>query len=166
MIDTLNELDNVLFEVTNEGGNKGWDRFVVDTVHDYEKAKPKRHPVGLTGHGSESNDEMLASPADWFSPGSSDWPDLKADPARRRQEGQPAGHGPVFGVGGDRSGSGRHSSGPQCTVHGPVRRPRGCAVLAGQKVGVRDAEAARWAMGLARSYAKELTSPLAGPPAN
>ena len=70
VVDTLNDLDNVLYEVTNEGGYKDWDHFVVNTVHAYEKTKPKQHPVGLTGHGSENNDEMLASPADWFSPGS------------------------------------------------------------------------------------------------
>ena len=56
VIDTLNDLDNVLYEVTNEGGDKDWDRFVVETVHAYEKTKPKQHPVGLTGHGSETND--------------------------------------------------------------------------------------------------------------
>ena len=126
VVDTLGDLDNVLYEVTNEGGNKDWDRFVVDTVHAYEKTRPKQHPVGLTGHGSENNDEMLASPADWFSPGSDPWPDLKSDPrAVRRQEGQPARHRPrlrrrrrpevgLEGV----------PAGPQRAVHGPVRRPR------------------------------------------
>jgi hypothetical protein len=102
VIDTLNDLDNVLYEVTNEEGDKDWDHFVVETVHAYEKTKPKQHPVGLTGHGSETNDEMIASPADWFSPGSSQWPDLKADP--RAVDGKKVSlldtdH--VFGVGGD-----------------------------------------------------------------
>ncbi len=80
VIDTVNDLDNVLYEVTNEGGYKDWDWWVVRTVHDYEKQKPKQHPIGLTAHGSESNDEMLASAADWFSPGSKDWADLRTDP--------------------------------------------------------------------------------------
>ena len=66
------------------------------------EGKPKQHPVGLTGHGSENNDEMLASPADWFSPGSNQWPDLKTDP--RAVDGKKVSlldtdH--VFGVGGD-----------------------------------------------------------------
>ncbi|MFN4179498.1 MAG: DUF6298 domain-containing protein [Armatimonadota bacterium] len=80
VIDTLNDLDNVLFEVINEGGTKEWDWFIARFVKDYEATKPKQHPIGLTGHGRESNDEMLASPADWFSPGSREWPDLRTDP--------------------------------------------------------------------------------------
>ena len=46
VIDTLNDLDNVLYEVTNEGGNKDWDRFVVDTVHAYEKTEAQAAPGG------------------------------------------------------------------------------------------------------------------------
>ncbi|MGQ9463191.1 MAG: hypothetical protein ACUVTP_09220 [Candidatus Fervidibacter sp.] len=80
VIDTLNHLDNVLYEVANEGGTREWDWFVVQFVKDYEKTKPKQPPVGLTGHGGETNEEMLASPADWFSPASKDWSDLKSDP--------------------------------------------------------------------------------------
>ena len=34
--------------------------------------KPKQHPIGITGHGAERLDSMLASPADWTSPGSQD----------------------------------------------------------------------------------------------
>ena len=82
VVDTVNDLDNVLYEVTNEGGNKDWDWWVVRTVQEYEQSKPKQHPVGLTGHGSESNEEMLASPSAWFSPGSNGWDDLKTDRAR------------------------------------------------------------------------------------
>ncbi len=80
VIDTLNDLDNVLFEIVNEGGSREWDWFLVNFIHEYEKSKPKQHPVGLTGHGRESNEEMLASPADWFSPGAREWPDLRTDP--------------------------------------------------------------------------------------
>jgi len=72
VVDTVNDLDNVLFEVINEGGNKEWDWWVVKTIHDYERTKPKQHPVGLTGHGGEKTDSMLASGADWISPGGQD----------------------------------------------------------------------------------------------
>ncbi|OQC65723.1 MAG: hypothetical protein BWX48_02236 [Verrucomicrobia bacterium ADurb.Bin006] len=72
VIDTVNDLDNVLYEVINEGGQKAWDWWVVNQVHDYEKTKPKQHPVGITGHGAERLDSMLASPADWVSPGRTD----------------------------------------------------------------------------------------------
>ena len=72
VVDTVNDLDNVLYEVINEGGEKEWDWWVVNLVHDYEKAKPKQHPVGITGHGAENLASMLASPADWISPGRAD----------------------------------------------------------------------------------------------
>src|SRR5208283_650029 len=36
VIDTVNDLDNILYEVMNEGGNKNWDWWVVDFVHNYE----------------------------------------------------------------------------------------------------------------------------------
>jgi len=72
VVDTVNDLDNVLYEVINEGGQKEWDWWVVDLVHDYERGKPKQHPVGITGHGAENLAGMIASPADWVSPGSND----------------------------------------------------------------------------------------------
>jgi hypothetical protein len=71
-VDTVNDLDNVLFEVINEGGEKAWDWWVVKTIQDYEKTKRKQHVVGLTGHGAERVDSMLASPAGWISPGRHD----------------------------------------------------------------------------------------------
>jgi hypothetical protein len=72
VIDTVNDLDNVLYEVINEGGEKEWDWWVVKTIHDYEKSKPKQHAVGITGHGAEKVASMLASPAEWISPGRND----------------------------------------------------------------------------------------------
>ncbi len=72
VVDAVNDLDNVLYEVINEGGEKEWDWWVVETVHEYEKTRPKQHPIGITGHGAERLDSMLASPADWISPGGRD----------------------------------------------------------------------------------------------
>lgn len=72
VVDTVNDLDNVLYEVINEGGDKEWDWWVAKTVRDYERTKPKQHPVGLTGHGAENLTDLLASPADWISPGKRD----------------------------------------------------------------------------------------------
>jgi hypothetical protein len=79
VVDTVNDLDNVLYEVINEGGGREWEWWVADTVHSYEKEKGKSHPVGITGHGAESLEDMLASPADWISPGSRDR-NYKMDP--------------------------------------------------------------------------------------
>lgn len=72
VVDTVNGLDNVLYEVINEGGDKAWDWWVARTVRDYERIRPKQHPVGITGHGAEKLADLLASPADWISPGKRD----------------------------------------------------------------------------------------------
>jgi hypothetical protein len=72
VVDTVADLDNVLYEVINEGGEKEWNRWVAKTIQAYEKTKPKQHPVGITGHGSEWLEMMLTSTADWISPGKRD----------------------------------------------------------------------------------------------
>jgi hypothetical protein len=68
IVDTVDDLDNVLYEVVNEGGGKDWDWWVVDTMHKLETEKGKRHPVGITGAGVERMEEIMASPAEWISP--------------------------------------------------------------------------------------------------
>jgi hypothetical protein len=72
VVDTLNDLDNVLYEVINEGGEQEWNWWVIQTIHEHERTKRKQHPVGNTGHGAERIKSMLASPADWVSPGRAD----------------------------------------------------------------------------------------------
>jgi len=69
VVDTVNDLDNVFYEVLNEGGEKEWNWWVIRTVQEYRQTKPKQHPIGNTGHGAERLASMLASPADWISPG-------------------------------------------------------------------------------------------------
>ncbi len=69
VVDTVNDLDNVLYEVINEGGEQEWNWWVIRTVQEYQQTKPKQHPIGNTGHGAERLASMLASPADWISPG-------------------------------------------------------------------------------------------------
>jgi hypothetical protein len=80
IIDTVNDLDNVLYEVMNEGGNKDWDWWVVDFVHTHEASKGKKHPVGLTGWNAETVEQMLTSSAEWISVGSDAGPEFKTDP--------------------------------------------------------------------------------------
>ena len=72
VVDTVNDFDNVLYEVINEGGEPKWDWWVVETIRDRERTMAKQHPVGITGHGAERLAGMLASPADWISPGRRD----------------------------------------------------------------------------------------------
>jgi hypothetical protein len=101
VVDTVNDLDNVLYEVINEGGEKDWNRWVLKTVHDHERTKPKQHPIGLTGHGADDLASMVGSKADWVSPGGRDG--YKDDPpAWRTEAGKPSlldtDH--IWGVGG------------------------------------------------------------------
>lgn len=70
VIDTVNDLDNVLYEIDNEGAadSKEWQYRMIKFIKDYQAGKPKQHPVGLTAIIPGNNDVLLASPADWISP--------------------------------------------------------------------------------------------------
>ena len=51
VVDTVNDLDNVLYEAANEAGSPysdSWQVRVVNYVKQYESSKPKQHPVGMT----------------------------------------------------------------------------------------------------------------------
>lgn len=74
VIDTVNDLDNVLYEISNEdsGGpdDTAWQIHVIRFIKSYEAGKAKQHPVGMTQQWPEGNEAvLLASPADWISPG-------------------------------------------------------------------------------------------------
>lgn len=73
VVDNLNDLDNVLYEITNETAvfSKDWQYHIVKYIKEYEANKPKQHPVGMTAFDSGregSMDALFASPADWISP--------------------------------------------------------------------------------------------------
>lgn len=71
VIDTVNDLDNVLYEISNENypPSTRWQYHMIRLVQDYEKNKPKQHPVGMTfQYQGGSNATLFASPADWISP--------------------------------------------------------------------------------------------------
>ena len=74
VIDTVNDLDNVLYEIANEAGaySTPWQYHLIDFIHEYEKGKPKQHPVGMTfqwAKKSAGTNKLLSdSPADWVSP--------------------------------------------------------------------------------------------------
>jgi hypothetical protein len=50
VIDTVNDLDNVLYEISNEDhvGSLDWQYAMADFIHTYESTKPEQHPVGIT----------------------------------------------------------------------------------------------------------------------
>jgi len=74
IIDTVNDLDCVLYEICNEVPNRieaiQWQDHLCAFVKEYESLKPKQHPVGITGEGGDQNmDELYATCADWISTG-------------------------------------------------------------------------------------------------
>jgi len=77
VMDTVQDLDNLLYEVCNEAGGYSteWQYHVINYVKEYEGEKPKQHPVGMTFQSQGgTNEDLYRSPADWISPhpGSSD----------------------------------------------------------------------------------------------
>lgn len=71
VVDTVNDLPNVLYEISNENHppSTEWQYHMIRLVHEYERAKPQQHPVGMTfQYGGGSNQTLFASPADWISP--------------------------------------------------------------------------------------------------
>lgn len=75
VIDGVNDLDNVLYEIANESGDYSteWQYYMIDYIHNYEKEKSKQHAVGMTfqyagGNQRGRNETLFNSPADWISP--------------------------------------------------------------------------------------------------
>jgi hypothetical protein len=75
VIDTVNDLDNVLYEIANESGGYStqWQYHIINYIKEYEATKPAQHPVGMTFQYSGGQDEALfLSNADWISPSGAD----------------------------------------------------------------------------------------------
>jgi hypothetical protein len=83
VIDAVNDLDNVLYEVANESdfSASDWQYRMIRFIKSYEASKPKQHPVGMTsiGYGVDDLDRLIKSPADWISP-NPDHFDYKTNP--------------------------------------------------------------------------------------
>ena len=71
VIDTVNDLDNVLYEISNESqaNSVKWEYHMIRLIKSYEATKPKQHPVGMSVIWPEGNNQdLLVSPADWIAP--------------------------------------------------------------------------------------------------
>jgi hypothetical protein len=71
VIETVNEFDNVLYEISNENHppSTEWEYYMINFIKDTEKELPKQHPVGMTfQYRGGSNQTLFDSPADWISP--------------------------------------------------------------------------------------------------
>ncbi|MCB0688392.1 MAG: DUF4038 domain-containing protein, partial [Saprospiraceae bacterium] len=70
VIESVNDLDNVLYEIINEGGTIEWCYHMIRYIREVEAKKPKQHMIGL---GTRITPTMLNkilwdSPADYISP--------------------------------------------------------------------------------------------------
>jgi hypothetical protein len=77
VIDTVNDLDNVLYEIANESHESSfaWQTRMVNLIRSYEAGKPKQHPVLMTSpysyaypNPSQLNTSLLQSNADGVAP--------------------------------------------------------------------------------------------------
>jgi hypothetical protein len=104
---TLNDLDNVLWEISNESSDRSldWQYHMINFIKRCEAGQPKQHPVGVTFCWPGcANTDLFDSPADWISPNSTSQDNYRENP--------PAGKGRkviisdtdhLWGVGGDRA---------------------------------------------------------------
>ncbi|MCC7261369.1 MAG: hypothetical protein IT369_02490 [Candidatus Latescibacteria bacterium] len=83
VVETLNDLDNVLYEIANESdfATTQWQYHLIRQLKAYEAGMAQQHPVGMTsiGYGVDDLGRLLDSPADWISP-NPDGFDYKNDP--------------------------------------------------------------------------------------
>lgn len=87
VIDTLNDLPNVLWIVSEEAPTKStwWNSHLISLVRGYEKGKRYQHPIGYGTLGEKPMDSILYnSDADWVAP----W--AKICPPNPRGTGKPA----------------------------------------------------------------------------
>lgn len=78
VIETVGDLDNVLWEISNEAGiySTDWQYHFIRFIKAEESKRPKQHPVGMTFQYNPStklrgtNQILFDSPADWISPNS------------------------------------------------------------------------------------------------
>jgi hypothetical protein len=73
VIDAVNDLDNVMYEISNESeqSSDAWQYHMINLVRSYEASKPKQHAVGMTVPyptvPQGTNSDVVNSTADWVS---------------------------------------------------------------------------------------------------
>jgi hypothetical protein len=66
MIDVLNNADNIMWEICNEGNgsSQDWQYAIIDTIRNYESRKPKQHLINMSvEYPGGSDGELFASAA-------------------------------------------------------------------------------------------------------
>jgi hypothetical protein len=107
VVDAVNDLDNVLYEIVNEATplSVSFQYEMINYLKSYESTKSKKHPMGMTNpYWHPNNTDLFNSPADWISPGYLPTEDYRSNP--------PASDGHkvilldtdhIWGMGGDRA---------------------------------------------------------------
>jgi len=75
VLETVSDLDNVLFEISNENHplSTDWQHHMIRFIKDHEKQLGNQHPVGMTfQYKGGDNQTLFDSPADWISPNNED----------------------------------------------------------------------------------------------
>ena len=69
-IDTLNDLPNVLWVVSEEAGSNTtwWQGHMISQVRTYEAGKPLQHPIGMATVDGQADSFLYDSNADWVAP--------------------------------------------------------------------------------------------------
>ena len=71
VIETVGDLDNVLYEISNESadGSEAWQNHMISFIKTEEASRALQHPVGMTNqyHTNDIND-LATSLSDWMSP--------------------------------------------------------------------------------------------------
>jgi hypothetical protein len=83
VIDTVNDLDNVFYEIANESipESKDWQFEMIKTIKSYEATKPKQHPVLMSlSWPNQRNAVLFDSPADAVAPGKMEGENYENDP--------------------------------------------------------------------------------------
>jgi hypothetical protein len=87
VIDTVNDLDNVLFEISNESEltSVSWQSQVAEYIKDYEAGRidgviRKQHPVGMTALWTTDNAALSRGLVEWISPGAMTSDDPLSEP--------------------------------------------------------------------------------------
>ena len=71
VVDTLNDLDNVLWEISNESHLRSteWQYEMIRFIREYEATLPQQHLIGMTAqYPNGPNEPLFESPAEWISP--------------------------------------------------------------------------------------------------
>lgn len=71
VIDTVSDLDNVLYEISNEShaDSTEWQYHMIEYIREYEKNKARQHPVIMSvQYPDGKNSSLFQSPADAISP--------------------------------------------------------------------------------------------------